>query len=162
MEVLRGKGWRISGEAVRQGLAAVRWPGRFEVLRRDPVFLLDGAHNAHGMTAAAESLRALFPGRKAVFLLGLLADKDVSAMLDLLAPLAERVFTLRPESPRAMEAEALAELLEARGVPARACGTAGEGVRSALESAGRSGVVCALGSLYLSGDIRRAVEALSQ
>ena len=61
-----------------------------------------------------------------------------------------------------MEAEALAELLEARGVPARACGTAGEGVRSALESAGRSGVVCALGSLYLSGDIRRAVEALSQ
>ena len=162
LEVLRGKGWRISGEAVRQGLAAVRWPGRFEVLRRDPVFLLDGAHNAHGMTAAAESLRALFPGRKAVFLLGLLADKDVSAMLDLLAPLAERVFTLRPESPRAMEAEALAELLEARGVPARACGTAGEGVRSALESAGRSGVVCALGSLYLSGDSRRAVEALSQ
>ena len=91
-----------------------------------------------------------------------MADKDVSAMLDLLAPLAERVFTLRPESPRAMEAEALAELLEARGVPARACGMAGEGGRSALESAGRSGVVCALGSLYLSGDIRRAVEALSQ
>ena len=162
LEVLREKGWRVSGEAVRRGLAAVRWPGRFEVLRRDPVFLLDGAHNAHGMTAAVESLRALFPGRKAVFLLGLLADKDVSAMLDLLAPLAERVFTLRPESPRAMEAEALAELLEARGVPARACGTAGEGVCSALESAGRSGVVCALGSLYLSGDIRRAVEALPQ
>ena len=162
LEVLREKGWCVSGEAVCRGLAAVRWPGRFEVLRRDPVFLLDGAHNAHGMTAAVESLRALFPGRKAVFLLGLLADKDVSAMLDLLAPLAERVFTLRPESPRAMEAEALAELLEARGVPARACGTAGEGVCSALESAGRSGVVCALGSLYLSGDIRRAVEALPQ
>lgn len=160
LEVLREKGWRIPVESIRRGLASVRWPGRFEVLRRRPVFLLDGAHNAHGMAAAAESLRALFPGRKIVFLLGLLADKDVPAMLDALAPLAERVFTLRPESPRAMEAEALAGLLAERGVPARPCGTAGEGVRAAAEAAGRSGVVCALGSLYLSGDIRRAVEDL--
>ena len=159
--VRRKKGWRVSEEALRRGLAQVRWPGRFEVLRRDPVFLLDGAHNAHGMTAAAESLGALFPRRKIVFVLGLLADKDVSAMLDALAPLAKQVFTLRPDSPRAMEAEALTSLLAERGVPARACGTAEEGVRSAMEAAGRSGIVCALGSLYLSGDIRRAVETLA-
>lgn len=160
LEVLRKKGWRVSEEALRRGLAQVRWPGRFEVLRRDPVFLLDGAHNAHGMTAAAESLGALFPRRKIVFVLGLLADKDVSAMLDALAPLAKQVFILRPDSPRAMEAEALTSLLAERGVPARACGTAEEGVRSAMEAAGRSGIVCALGSLYLSGDIRRAVKIL--
>lgn len=160
LEVLREKGWRISEEALRRGLAAVRWPGRFEVLRRDPVFLLDGAHNAHGMAAAMESLRDLFPGRRIVFLLGLLADKDVSSMLDLLAPLAEQVFTLRPDSPRAMEAEALAALLAERGISARACGSAGEGVRSAIEAAGPSGIVCSLGSLYLSGDIRRTVENL--
>lgn len=160
LEVLQKKGWSISREALRQGLASVRWPGRFEVLRRRPVFLLDGAHNAHGMAAAAESLRALFPGRRFVFLLGLLADKDVPAMLDLLVPLAERVFTLRPGSPRALEAEALALLLVERGVPARACGSAGEGVRLSIEAAGRDGVACALGSLYFSGDIRRAVEAL--
>ena len=161
LEVLRKKGWRVSEEALRRGLAQVRWPGRFEVLRRAPVFLLDGAHNAHGMTAAAESLGALFPRRKIVFVLGLLADKDVSAMLDALAPLAKQVFTLRPDSPRAMEAEALTSLLAERGVSARACGTAEEGVRSAMEAAGRSGIVCVLGSLYLSGDIRRAVETLA-
>lgn len=160
LEVLQKKGWHVSEEALRRGLAQVRWPGRFEVLRRDPVFLLDGAHNAHGMTAAAESLGALFPRRKIVFVLGLLADKDVSAMLDALAPLAKQVFILRPDSPRAMEAEALTSLLAERGVPARACGTAEEGVRSAMEAAGRSGIVCALGSLYLSGDIRRAVKIL--
>lgn len=160
LEVLRERGWRVSEEALRRGLAAVRWPGRFEVLGREPVFLLDGAHNAHGMAAAAESLRTLFPDRRIVFLLGLLADKDVSAMLDLLTPLAERVYTLRPDSSRALEAEALAALLEERGVPARACGSAEEGVRLSTKAAGRSGVVCALGSLYLSGDIRRAVEAL--
>lgn len=158
LELLGRKGWKITEDTIRLGLSQVRWPGRFEVLRRDPVFLLDGAHNAHGMAAAAESLRTLFPGRRAVFLLGLLADKDVSAMLDLLEPL--EVFTLRPASPRAMEAEALASLLAERGIPARACATAGEGVRSAVAAAGPDGVVCALGSLYLSGEIRRAVEAL--
>lgn len=64
VEVLRQKGWNISDEALRQGLSAVRWPGRLEVLRQaDPVILRDGAHNAHGMAATTESLKALFPGK---------------------------------------------------------------------------------------------------
>ena len=82
-------------------------------------------------------------------------------MLDILAPLAERVFTLRPESPRAMEAEALAALLAERGVSAQACGSAEEGAAAAVRAAGRQGVACALGSLYLSGEVRRAVERLA-
>lgn len=157
LEVLRQKGWNIPEEAIRSGLAAVRWPGRFEVLRREPVFLLDGAHNAHGIAAAAESLAALFPGQKLVFLLGILADKDVDRMLDLLAPLARQVFTLRPDSPRALTAEALRGLLTARNIPAQVCGTVEEGVSAAISAAGAGGVVCALGSLYFSGDVRRAV-----
>lgn len=160
LEVLGKRGWRADEPAIRRGLAQVHWPGRFEVLRRNPVFLLDGAHNAHGMAAAGDSLRELFPGCKVVFLVGLLADKDVSAMLDAIAPLAERVFTLRPENPRAMKAELLASLLAERGISAHACDTAEEGVRLALETAGPEGVVCALGSLYLSGEIRQAVEKL--
>ncbi len=156
LELLRAKGWTIPEEAVRRGLAAVRWPGRFEVLGRDPVFLLDGAHNAHGMRAATESLRALFPGKRLTFLLGILADKDAEAMLDLLAPLAERAFVLRPGSPRAMDPAALCALLEARGTEARPCASVEEGVRDALAAAGPSGAVCALGSLYLCGEVRSA------
>lgn len=156
LEVLREKGWSIPEEAVRRGLAEVRWPGRFEVLGKRPAFLLDGAHNAPGMRAAAESLRALFPGRRMTFLLGILADKDVGEMLDLLAPLAERVFALRPDSPRAMEPEALCALLAARGVEARPCAGAEEGIQAALAAAGRDGIVCALGSLYLCGEVRSA------
>ena len=66
LAVLRETGWAVPADAIRQGLAAVSWPGRFEVLRREPVFLLDGAHNAHGMRAAVESLKALFPDQKLV------------------------------------------------------------------------------------------------
>lgn len=156
LELLRKKGWAIPEEAIRRGLAAVRWPGRFELLGRNPVFLLDGAHNAHGMRAATESLRALFPGRRLTFLLGIMADKDAEKMLDLLAPLAERVFILRPDSPRAMDPAALRALLEARGVEARPCASVQEGVQAALAAAGPSGAVCVLGSLYLCGDVRRA------
>lgn len=161
LEILRQKGWAVGEEAIRRGLARVRWPGRLEMLRRSPVFLLDGAHNAHGTAAALESLRMLFPGRRIVFLLGLLADKDVSDILELLAPAAERIFTLRPDSPRAMDAEALAARLRELNIPARACRCAEEGVESAVRAAGPEGVVCALGSLYLSGEVRRAAEALA-
>lgn len=156
LEALGEKGWRIPEDAVRRGLAAVRWPGRFEVLGRDPVFLLDGAHNAHGMRAAAESLETLFPGKRLTFLLGVLADKDAGEMLDRLAPLAERVFVLRPDSPRAMDPAALCALLTERGVEARPCASVEAGLEAALAETDRDGVICALGSLYLCGEVRSA------
>ena len=157
LEVLREKGWDISEEALRRGLESARWAGRFEVLGRNPVFLLDGAHNAHGMRAAVESLKTLLPERKPVFVLGVLADKDTETMLDLIAPLAERVFAVRPKSPRAMETEELCRLLAERGVPAVPCPTVEEAVASAVAEAGETGAVCALGSLYMSGAVRRAM-----
>jgi len=157
LEVLREKGWNISEEALREGLARTQWAGRFEVLGREPVFLLDGAHNAHGMQAAVESLRALLPGQKLMFVLGMLADKDTGDMLDLLAPLAQQAFAVQPESPRAMDAQDLSNLLKARGVPAKACESVEDAVAAAIAAAGKSGAVCALGSLYMSGAVRRAM-----
>jgi len=157
LEVLREKGWKIPEETIREGLARAKWAGRFEVLSQNPVFLLDGAHNAHGMRAAVESLKALLPGRKLMFVLGMLADKDTAEMLELLVPLAQQAFAVRPESPRAMGAEELSGLLEARGVPAKACESVEEAVASAVAAAGKNGAVCALGSLYMSGAIRRAM-----
>jgi dihydrofolate synthase/folylpolyglutamate synthase len=159
LEVLMDRGWRIPREAVIRGLAKVRWPGRFELLHRDPVFLLDGAHNDQGMAAAAESLASYFPQGGIVFLLGVMADKDVAAMVRRIAPLAGAFVAVRPNNPRAMEAEELATLLRPLGAPVHACGSIDEGVRTAMALAGRSGAVCALGSLYFSGDVRRAAEA---
>lgn len=157
LEVLREKGWKISVDAIRAGLAEASWAGRFEVLSREPVFLLDGAHNAHGMRAAVESLKLLLPDQKLVLVLGILADKDADDMLDLLAPLAEQVFAVRPDSPRAMEAEDLCSLFAERGIPAVACESVEQAVSAAVTATGESGAVCALGSLYLSGAVRRAM-----
>ena len=161
VEVLEKRGWEISRRALEQGLASVCWPGRLEVVRRaGPVILRDGAHNAHGMAATVESLRALFPGKKLTILMGVMADKDVEDMLKLLAPIAGQVFTVRPESPRAMPAEELAALVNRYGVPAVPCAGVAAGLQAAAEAAGADGAVCARGSLYLVGEVRRAADLL--
>lgn len=154
--VLAGKGWRISEDDIRRGLAAVRWPGRFELLSRSPMMILDGSHNPHGMRATVESLKAVFPGRRFTFLLSVMADKDYGEMVELLAPLAERFFTVTAHTPRALSAQTLAEVCAAHGVPAQPCGSIEEGLDAALAAAGTNGITAALGTLYFSGDVRRA------
>lgn len=159
-ELLAGRGFSITVTDIREGLAAVRWPGRFEVLRRDPIFILDGSHNPHGMTATAESLRTYFGGRKLWFVVGVMADKDVTGIADLLGPLAAGFAAVEPPNPRAMKPDALADLLrQETGVPAIPFTTIPGGVNWALNRAERTGAAAAaLGSLYFSSQVRKAVE----
>lgn len=161
LTVLAAKGWNITEEHIRAGLARVEWPGRFELLGRHPVFLLDGSHNPHGMAATVEGLKALFPGEKFVFLLSIMADKAVDEMLRLLLPLAERFFTVTADNPRAMPGEELAKRIRALGCPAEFCADISQGVAAAQGAAGYRGRVCALGTLYFSGEVRRAYQALA-
>ena len=160
LECLRTKGWQISDDNIFTGLSKVKWPGRFEVLLRRPAFILDGAHNPHGIIATADSLKKHFGEQKIVFLIGVMADKDVGGMMDVISDLAQSFVAVEPPNPRAMKAEVLAEQLSAYGHPATACTSIPEGVRKAIIQAGEDGVVCALGSLYFSGDVREAVAAL--
>lgn len=157
-EVLRDKGWKISDENIYAGLAKVVWPGRFELLNRDPIFMIDGAHNPHGINAAAESIKELFKDKKPVFIVGVMADKDVSHMADMISDLAKSVVTVRPDNTRAMAASQLAEYFIQKGLPTKSCDTIDDAVNEAMAAAGKSGVVIALGSLYFSGDVRKAVE----
>ncbi len=153
-EVLRDKGWPITDETIRTGLKNTTWPARFEILQQNPVFIVDGGHNPHGVKATAESLQRIFPDRKFVFLTGVMADKDVEHILGLLVPMARRFYTVTPNNPRAMPAEELARRIAALGVEALPCASIPEGVRAAIDFAGPDGVVCAVGSLYMSGDVR--------
>ena len=155
LRVMREKGWNIPESAIRAGLETVQWAGRFELLRHHPAFVLDGSHNSHGMTATVQSLRDRFPGQKFVFLVSIMADKDVDKMLELLAPLAVHFVTVAAHTPRAMPAQTLAEHIRRYGCTAEAAPTIEAGVKRAVELGGE-GPVCALGTLYFSGDVRKA------
>lgn len=159
VDALKDRGWRIPETAVRIGLANVKWPARFEVLGREPLFIADGAHNPQGIAAAVESFHAHFPGRKLVFLLGVMADKDVPHMLGQLPQLALAFVTATPNNPRAMPAAVLSEQLQKLGCRAIPCDSVEAGVQSAIALAGEEGIVCALGSLYMLGDVRACMAA---
>ena len=156
VEALRERGWSISEEALRRGLETVRWPARMEIAAREPLVLIDGGHNPQCAGALAKSLRALLPGRKAVFLMGVLRDKDYAEIVSELLPLAQEFVCLTPLSDRALSAGELADYLTARGAKAAACGEIPAGIRAALDAAGEDGVAVCFGSLYLVGAIRGA------
>ena len=157
VEELKKKGLSIPDAAVYEGMAAVRWPARMELLSEKPVLLLDGGHNPHGFHAAAASLRELFPDRKVTILMGVMADKDHGDMIRELLPLTKRFVTVRPDSPRAMSAEDLAEEIRSLGGAAEPAGTVEEGVKILMQEAKPEDVLLAIGSLYMSGAIRAAM-----
>ena len=153
IETLRRRGWSISDDALRQGLAETKWPARFEVLHRAPLFLLDGGHNPQCAKALADCVEKYLPGEKPVFLMGVLADKDYEAMLRTVLPLGREFICLTPDNPRALTGEALAEAIGAMGGKAQAAENIPDGIRRALAV---GGPVVAFGSLYLAGAIRTA------
>lgn len=149
LDCLRQSGLTIPETAVRQGLASVKWPGRFEILSRDPLVIFDGAHNAQGIAAAVSSIRRYFGDQPVYVLTGVLEDKDYHAIAADLATVAGRAFVLTPDNPRALPGEAYAALLTDLGVPATAYPTVAEAYAAARECAQQDGVplIC-LGSLY--------------
>jgi dihydrofolate synthase/folylpolyglutamate synthase len=136
--------------AIRAGLRGARWPGRFQIFRRDPLVILDGAHNPAGARALAVSLAAYFPGRPITFVIGVMADKDAGGILAALRPLAARFILTAPANPRAAAPEALRPLL-----PAATRVDIARTPREALLAASRDrdGLVCVAGSLSLVGDV---------
>jgi len=161
LEKLRDKGYKITDADIVSGLESVNWPGRFEILGRDPVFILDGSHNPQGMEATADSLRNHFGDKKIIFIVGVMADKDIDAMMGHIAPFAKVFLTVKPDHVRAMEASELAEKLKRFDAPVVDCGTVKSGITEALNMAEDSDVVCALGSLYFSSEVRETYDSLA-
>ena len=160
--VLRQKGYTITDKSIYDGLEKVKWPGRFEILGKNPIFILDGSHNPHGMKGTSESLKHHFGDKKIHFLVGAMADKDVEGMMSMLLPFAEDFITVRPNNPRAMSAEDLKNLLIELGAKAQSCESIQTAVGLLIEKAGKDGICACLGSLYFSGEIRQAYLTLGQ
>lgn len=160
-EILQSRGWRISDENIREGIRTVSWPGRFELLRKEPLFLVDGGHNPQCIEALVQNIRQYLQGTPLTVLTGVLADKDYHCMYADVAQYAARFVTVTPPNPRALSAQELSQYLARFEKPVTACDTVEQGVREAIRQAGRDGVVLCYGSLYMVGDIEQAVRKLS-
>lgn len=191
---LRERGWKISDDDIERGIARARWQGRFEIVetgeggfgdsgeiaeqdgeikseggcrKAGPAILVDGGHNPQGAQVLADSLRDLFPNKKILFVMSVLADKDYQSMIENVIDIADGFICVTPPNPRALQASELARAVE-KAAYARQI-ELGRGV-SAVESFERAlsdarvvsadgDVICAFGSLYSIADIKAAIEA---
>ena len=151
--------FQIPHTSIKQGLKHARWPGRFELCAEHPPIIVDGGHNAQGAMALAASIKRYFPNQKACFVVGVMADKDVKAILSPILPLAECFYTITPDNPRAMAAEKLAQLVIEMGGKAEPIAA---GMQKAFEMAKaqakqQGGIACYYGSLYSVGNARETL-----
>ena len=155
-------GFEIRPAAVRDGLAATRWPGRLQIVPGRPTLLLDGAHNPAGAEALAVHLaeRAASGEPKPMLLFGSMKDKDLAGMLRPLSPHVARMIAMRPDIPRAMDSGELAKAASELGLEAEAVPGAAAALERARVLAGDDGLVLVAGSLYLIGEVLAALEGL--
>lgn len=158
--VLRDKGLlEISDEQIRLGLNKTRWNGRLEVLKRNPTFLIDGAHNVQGINQLAKALK-LFDYDKLILGIGILKDKDVNHMVEQLAPMADMIVVTEVKMPRKLEATELAKEIGKYNKNVYIEKEVKDAVHKAIELAADTDLIVFGGSLYLIGEVRTIVNLL--
>lgn len=157
-DALVKKGFSISEDALRRGLAEARWQARFEVISRSPLIIFDGAHNPEGIKKAVESVKYYFGEQRVLVLTGVMKDKDYRYIAACLSEIAAAALTVTPDNPRALDAQEYAKVLTEAGVDAAAYASPAEAVRAgkALAAAKDIPLVC-LGSLYMYGEIKECI-----
>ena len=158
VEVLRSRGWKLEQSDVEHGLYAVHWPGRFELLSEEPLFVVDGGHNPQCAQTVRDNLLRYFPDKRRILLLGILRDKDYAGLTAILDEAADEYICITPQSPRALLAGELADFLNRYNKPVAVCDAIRDGVSLALDRSDEGSVVCAVGSLYSVGEIRACFE----
>ena len=160
-EILTKKGYNIDYGDIRRGLAKTEWHGRFEMLRRDPYVIFDGAHNPDGIRFASESIERYFGRKKVAMLIGVMADKDYRLYSEMLGNHAAKVFTVKPDNPRALDSASLAKVFSEKSISAESFDVLADGVKSAYEYAkSRNIPLIALGSLYMYREFNEVLRSL--
>ena len=149
---LEASGLPITPQQVDEGLARTSWPGRFQIAKRDPTVVLDGAHNAAAAEKLAATLREHFAGQTLNLILGVLRDKNYDQMCQILAPLAERILCVPVNSERTCDPDQLARWCKAANPAAQVsiCGNLSEAYATAAMQ--NRSIIVITGSLFLVGE----------
>jgi len=153
-QLLKEEMKNITDETIRQGIAKARWKGRMELMCKDPVFFIDGAHNEDGVKVMVDTLEEYFPQNRKIFIMGVLKDKEYTKMVKTVAQIAYKFYTVTPLSDRALSSNELAAIIKMYCDNVVICDKIIEGVEKAVNEAKENDVICAFGSLYYIGEVR--------
>lgn len=154
-ELLRGYGADIPDDGIRGGLRLTRWEGRLEVIQRDPLLILDGAHNRSAAMALAQYLSSIKVGsRRLILVIGIMKDKDIGDILNHLVPISDEVIITRPDYHRAAEPELIRGFIVPRSIPIKVEERVPDSIDLAESIAGPDDIICVTGSLFTVGEAR--------
>jgi dihydrofolate synthase/folylpolyglutamate synthase len=156
IEKLRQQGISIPETSVREGLRRVHWPGRLEILGREPWVVVDGAHNGDSTEKLVVAIKELFPYRKLIVVFGALLGHSVPDMLDALLPVADELILTRSNRIRAIPISDLLQEVHIRHREAHTAETVAQALERALAIAGPNDLICATGSLSVVAEAREA------
>ncbi len=150
------RGVDVKDGAIQEGFAHVKWPGRFEVMRRDPPVVIDSAHNRDSARRLKLTLDEYFPDWPVILIFCALEDKDIPGMLAELKPRLELVLATRADHPRAPSVDWIADQVSQAGIPVEAVVPSSAALERSLELAGQRALVLSAGSVAFAGEIRAA------
>ena len=155
VEALYGFGFSVSGQHIKKGIERTQWPGRMEIVRKNPTVILDGAHNVSSSRALAKAIQDIFPKKKVILMLGVSGDKDIAGICKVLNPISRRVILTEAFHPRAhrFSPPEVKSLFSVKDVTITQ--NTREALGVALKRIKKTEVVLVAGSLFVVGEIRR-------
>ena len=152
MERIETKGFPLSTDQIREGLKKADWPGRMQIIRENPTILLDGAHNAAALKALARTIRSDFSYDKMILVIGIMADKDIGALLRAIVPISDRVLYTQPVYSRAADPGVLMEKARPLNIPGEIVPSLAEALKRAEALAASNDLIVVCGSLFTVGE----------
>ena len=152
MERIETKGFPHTTNQIREGLKNADWPGRMQVIRENPTILLDGAHNAAAIRALARSIGSDFSYDKMILVIGIMADKDIPALLRAIVPISDRVLYTRPVYSRAADPSVLMKKAHPLNIPGEIVPSLAEALKKAETLATSKDLIVVCGSLFTVGE----------
>jgi len=149
LEILASAGFAISAADINQGLARVKWPGRFHILQQNPTVLVDGAHNVASMKVLVGNIKSYFSYKRIFLVFGTSCDKDIAGIINELVALSPQVIVTQTLHSRAAALSTLATEFSKRGIEPEIRETISEAISRALSLAGRTDIICVTGSLFV-------------
>jgi len=149
LEILASAGFAISAANITQGLARVKWPGRFQILQQNPTVLVDGAHNVTSMRGLVSNIKAYFSYKRIFLVFGTSCDKDIPGIVNELVPMSPQVIVTRTAHSRAAPLSTLAAEFTKQGINMETRETVTEAISRALSLADRTDIICVTGSLFV-------------
>ncbi|MBO5287078.1 MAG: bifunctional folylpolyglutamate synthase/dihydrofolate synthase [Clostridia bacterium] len=159
IQLLNDNGVIINEKSIRNGLKNAKWSARFEKICENPKIYFDGGHNPQGVDACVESIKQYFKEEKLYFITGVMADKDYEYIASKISQVAEKVFCITPNNPRALNAQAYTEVFQNKGTQAKAYNTVSDAIVASMEDAreNKRTIFC-LGSLYMYTELVDALD----